>query len=592
MYPSAWVDEVLTRADIVEIVSAYLPLKRQGRNYIGLCPFHNEKTPSFSVNRESNVYHCFGCKAGGNVAQFVMEMEKLTFPEALRHIARLLNIPEPVQEYDPRAERERSAKEKLYEINREAALFYHQRLFTPAGKRILDYLYGRGFEDGLIKRFGLGASSEDWETLKEYLLSKGYREEELAAAGLIHLRDGRSYDVFRNRAMFPIIDLYGRTVGFGGRAMGDAQPKYLNTQDTLVFNKRLGVYGANLLRRQRNLPRVILVEGYMDVTALSKKGIEGAVATLGTALTPEQARLMKRLAPEIWVCYDGDEAGQNAIMRALDILEREGIPSRVLQLPEGQDPDDYLRDHDGEEFERITPLTANHFRLLRLKKGYNVASSEGNSAFSQKACELIAGVQSPIEREDLLRWLEVQTGYDKAVLAEQAARLAGAVSRPMQQESPNNKQAAMRSNRRGGEQTIEEAEKTLLALAATGHLPKGLVSTDDFESPVVKALWQALEDGQKPAQVMSACEDEASRAVASEVFSRLGELEAEQVVPAAQDCLRFLKTERAEKRIREIGREMPAMSAEQRKRALEEIMHLHGSMQGRKQILTEGKDVS
>lgn len=593
MYPSAWVDEVLTRADIVDIVSAYLPLKRQGRNYVGLCPFHNEKTPSFSVNRESNVYHCFGCKAGGNVAQFVMEMEKLTFPEALRHIARLLNIPEPVQEYDPRAEKERSAKEKLYEINREAALFYHQRLYSPGGKRILEYLYGRGFEDGLIKRFGLGASSEEWETLKEYLLSKGYQQEELAAAGLIHVRDGHSYDVFRNRAMFPIIDVYGRTVGFGGRAMGDAQPKYLNTQDTLVFNKRLGVYGANLLRKQRNLSRVLLVEGYMDVMSLSKKGVIGAVATLGTALTAEQARLMKRLAPEVWVCYDGDEAGQNAIMRALDILEKERIPCRVLQLPEGLDPDDFLKQHDGEEFERISPLSSNRFRLLRLKKGYNVATAEGNSAFSQKACELIALVESPIEREDLLRWLEAQTGYEKAVLTQQVDQLIGSGAASSDKNVQKTASASFaKASRMRKAQTAGEAEKALLTLTATGHLPPGLVSADDFESPVIRTLWQALADGQNPAQVLSGCEDDEARAIASEAFSRLGNMDSEQVVPAAEDCIMTLRSGRADKRIREINREMTALTGEERKRALEEIMQLRKAQSGRQHTRTEGKDVS
>ena len=588
MYPSAWVDEVLARADIVDIVTSYLPLKRQGRNFVGLCPFHNEKTPSFSVNRDSNVYHCFGCKAGGNVAQFVMEMEKLTFPEALRHIAKLLNIAEPVQAFDPRAERERSAKEKLYEINREAALFYHSRLYSQAGKQMLDYLYSRGIDDGLIKRFGLGASSDEWDTLKEHLESKGYTQEELAAAGLVHVRDTHSYDVFRSRAIFPIIDLYGRTVGFGGRAMGDAQPKYLNTQDTLVFNKRLGLYGANYLRKMRDLKRVILVEGYMDVMALSKKGIQGAVATLGTALTPEQARLMKRLAPEVWVCYDGDEAGQNAIVRAIDILEKEMIPARVLQLPDGMDPDDYLKVYDVRQFEGIRPLSANHFRLLRLKKGYDVSSAEENSAFSLKACELIATVSSPLEREDLLRWLQTQTGYDKNILSDQVVQLTKGTAH----QDTGQKPVSGPGRRARSAQTADEAEKTLLSLSATGHLPADLIRPDDFESTVIRGLWQAVANGKKPVQVLSECEDDESRAIASEAFSKLGDLDAEQVIPAAEDCIFTLRSNNLNQQVRDINRDMPNLAGDEKKRALERIMELTMALNGLKRTQVEGKEVS
>ncbi len=589
MYPSAWVDEVLTRADIVDIVSSYLPLKRQGRNYTGLCPFHNEKTPSFSVNRESNVYHCFGCKAGGNVAQFVMEMEKLTFPEALRHIAKLLNIPEPVQEYDPKAQNERTFKEKLFEVNREAALFYHSWLYRPEGKQILEYFYARGIDDAMIKRFGLGASSEEWDTLKQYLFEKGYTQEELAAAGLLYVRDKHSYDLFRNRAMFPIIDLYGRTVGFGGRAMGNAQPKYLNTQDTLVFNKRLGLYGVNSLRKQRDLKRVILVEGYMDVMALSKKGIQGAVATLGTALTPEQARLMKRLAPEVWVCYDGDEAGQNAIIRGLDVLEKEMIPARVLQLPDAMDPDDFLKLYDARQFEDIRPLSANHFRLLRLKKGYDVASAEENSSFSLKACEHIAEISSPLEREDLLRWLQTQTGYDKEILSQQVQQMIkGSAAKAGSEE----KVISGTNRRLKREHAVDEAEKTLLSLAATGYLPGDLVRADDFDSLIIRGLWQALSKGKKPVQVLSECENDEGRSIASEAFNRMAELNTEQIIPAAEDCILTLRTNKLDKQIRGISQKLDSLSGDEKKQALKEIMELRMMLNGLKRTQVEGKEIS
>ena len=589
MYPGVWVDEVLARADIVDIVSAYLPLKRQGRNYIGLCPFHNEKTPSFSVNRENNVYHCFGCKAGGNVAQFVMEMEKLTFPESLRHIAKLLNISEPVQAYDPRAEQERSQKERAYEVNKDAAIYFNTNLYNPQGKEVLDYLYRRGIDDALIKRFGLGASSDEWSALKDYLIQKGYTQDELASSGLIHVKQGNSYDVFRDRAMFPIIDLYGKTVGFGARAMGDAQPKYLNTQDTIVFNKRFGLYGANYLRKQRDLKRVILVEGYMDVMALSQVGIIGAVATLGTALSPEQARLMKRLAPEVWVCYDGDEAGQMAIMRALDILDTESIPSRVLHLPQEMDPDDYLKRFGPQAFDEIKPLTANAFRLLRLKKGFDLASEEENSAFSLKACEFISKIPSPLEREDLIRWLTVQTAYPKDVLTGQVEQLLHNLD---PKGAAAQKSLPKKNKRSGAEMSLDEAEKTLLRLMATGHMPSNFMNEDDFESATIRKLYKALSDGQKPMQILTDCDDIQTRSLASEAFSMTDSIDIEQILPAAEECLTTLRVKKLSQRIDAISQNLSNLSGEQKKRSLEEIMQLRKTLNSLKISQAEGKEIS
>ncbi|NLC32128.1 MAG: DNA primase [Clostridiales bacterium] len=589
MYPGVWVDEVLSRADIVDVVSAYLPLKRQGRNYIGLCPFHNEKTPSFSVNRENNVYHCFGCKAGGNVAQFVMEMEKLTFPESLRHLAKLLNISEPVQAYDPRAEQERSQKERVYDANKDAALYFNANLYNPQGKKVLDYLYRRGIDDAMIKRFGLGASSDEWSGLKDYLNQKGYTQDELAASGLIHVRQGNSYDVFRDRAIFPIIDLYGKTIGFGARAMGDAQPKYLNTQDTIIFNKRYGLYGANYLRKQRDLKRVILVEGYMDVMALSQVGIQGAVATLGTALSPQQARLMKRLASEVWVCYDGDEAGQMAIMRALEVLDAEAIPSRVLHLPQGLDPDDYLKRYGADAFEELKPITANTYRLLRLKIGFDLSSEDENSAFSLEACELISKVASPLEREDLVRWLTAETGYPKDVLTQQVEQLLRKLG---PKSAAGLKSSLGKSRRNGVEMSLDEAEKTLLRLMATGHVPNDFMNEDDFESATIAKLFKALSEGQKPMKILTDCDDNQTRSIASEAFSMTDSIDIEQVLPAAEECLTVLRKKKISQRIDAISQNLSNLTGEQKISSLEEIMRLRKTLNSLKISQAEGKEIS
>jgi DNA primase len=498
-------------------------------------------------------------------------------------------MPEPVQAYDPRAEQERSQKERAYEVNKDAAIYFNTNLYNPQGKEVLDYLYRRGIDDALIKRFGLGASSDEWSALKDYLIQKGYTQDEIAAGGLIHVKQGNSYDVFRDRAMFPIIDLYGKTIGFGARAMGDAQPKYLNTHDTIVFNKRFGLYGANYLRKQRDLKRVILVEGYMDVMALSQVGIIGAVATLGTALSPEQARLMKRLAPEVWVCYDGDEAGQMAIMRALDILDTESIPSRVLHLPQGMDPDDYLKRFGPQAFEEIKPLTANTFRLLRLKISFDLSSEEENSAFSLKACEMISKVISPLEREDLIRWLTIQTAYPKDVLTGQVDQLLNKLD---PKGAAAQKTLPKKNKRTGAEMSLDEAEKTLLRLMATGHMPSDFMNEDDFESAAIRKLYKALAEGQKPMQILTDCDDNQTRSLASEAFSMTDMIDIEQILPAAEECLITLRTKKLSQRIDAISQNLSNLSGEHKIRSLEEIMQLRKTLNSLKISQAEGKEIS
>ena len=359
-FPPSWLDELRARADIVQIVGQYVQLKKNGRKYWGLCPFHGEKTASFSVDPEKQLFYCFGCKAGGSVIHFVMEIEHLPFPEAVKHLADQLHMPLPQMEADPDYQRRQTQRERLLACNRDAAHFFYETLFTPAGQPMLDYLKRRGVSDGVIRKFGLGAAPNSWDALTRAMQAKGYTTEELQMAGLIVIKDAeeatadrparprRAFDMFRNRAIFPIIDQYGNVLAFGGRAIENVQPKYLNTSDTPIFNKRLGVYAANLLRKERHLERVVLVEGYMDVVSLTQFGVTGVCATLGTALTSEQAKLLKRFAPMVYLSYDGDSAGQHAILRGLDILEAEGIPARVLDFPDGLDPDEFIR-RDGKE---------------------------------------------------------------------------------------------------------------------------------------------------------------------------------------------------------------------------------------------------
>ena len=311
----------------------------------------------------------------------------------------------------------------LLEANRAAAQFYHQQLWQPDAKDMLAYLYRRGLDDAVIRKFGIGATAPGWDALTRHLMGQGYTLEALTKAGLSVQREGRSYDMFRQRAIFPIISATGQVVGFGGRAMGDAQPKYLNTSDTPVFNKRLGLYALNLLRKIRKLSRILLVEGYMDVVALTQYGVQGVVATLGTSLTPEQARLIHHYG-SVWICYDGDSAGQNATLRALDILGQENVQAHVLVIPDKLDPDDFIRARGLEAFEQLEPLTGVAYRLVRAQENMDLSTQDGRTQYAMAAADILRQIEQPVELEAYIRRLSVETGFPREVLLAQIGHTA------------------------------------------------------------------------------------------------------------------------------------------------------------------------
>ncbi len=585
-YPRAWVDELFTRADIVQVVSGYLPLTKRGQSYWGLCPFHNEKTASFSVNAEMNLYHCFGCKAGGNVAQFIMAMERLTFPEALAHLAKLMHVPLPEMTVNPEAEREASQRERLYALNREAAAYYHANLWTAKGELALTYLRKRGVDDATIRRFGIGVSADEWTDLCDHLRAQEYTDDELIKAGIIRDKEGRRYDVFRGRLMFPIQNLYGNVLGFGARALNNDHPKYLNTGDTPVFNKRYNVYAANLVRKQRDLKQLILVEGYMDVVALSQYGVQGAVATLGTSLTPEQARLIKRLAPAVWIAYDGDEAGQSATERAIAIFEAEQMAVRVMKFPDGLDPDDMLRQRGVDAFQSIRRITALAFRLERLERGYDLQGEEGRTEFAKAASALLRGVQDPVVLENHLKALTVKTGFSREVL------LAQMGVKPRSQPSLDRTRARPYAERTRREPMPDTAaEKTLLTLTASGHLPKGMISQEDFSLPLYRQAAGKLMNGMKPSQILSEVETPEEASLLSEAFSRDMTMGREEALKAAEDCLRVLHARHIDQRLSALRAEMESATGERRQQVLTEIMTLSKQLSKTAGGSTNGKDV-
>ncbi len=393
------IEKVRDAANIVDIISDYIPLKKSGGNYVGLCPFHNEKTPSFTVSDSKQFFHCFGCGEGGDALAFIMKKENLTFPEAVKFLADKLGI--TIEEQTPKNEKLYEERNRGYEINKEAARFFFANLTKE--KIPLSYLYERKISNKIIKQFGLGYSLNNWDSLHKYLQAKGYNNEELERLGLIGKKSGNDeyYDKFRNRIMFPIIDTKGRVIGFGGRVLDNSMPKYLNSQETFIFNKGNHLYGLNLVNKHSDRKRILLVEGYMDVISLFSKGINYAVASLGTALTERQAKLLKRYGENVYICYDSDQAGINATNKAIQILLNEGIEPKIVTLGNFKDPDDFIKENTMEKFQSRLNEALNHidFRIHVNKQKYNIDEAEGKIKFTIEVAKIIKELKSPIEKD-------------------------------------------------------------------------------------------------------------------------------------------------------------------------------------------------
>ncbi|MEA4822674.1 MAG: DNA primase [Clostridiaceae bacterium] len=406
--PDRFIDELVERCDIVDVVSRYVSLKKQGSGYVGLCPFHSEKTPSFHVQREKGFFHCFGCGVGGGVIQFVMRAENLPFPEAVAFLAKQagLTVPEDAENTAYRKHRE-----TLMNLHRDAARFFFTTLQSPTGGEGLAYLRRRGLSDGIIRRFGLGFAPNRWDALMDAMRAKGYEKTDMLEAGLlVEGREGRVYDRFRNRVMFPILSLRGDVIGFGGRVMDDSQPKYLNSPETPIFAKGRNLFAMNLVKNERP-SEILLAEGYMDVIALHQAGFRTAVASLGTALTPEQARLIKTYAETVVIVYDADNAGQKATARGIDILKSTGINVRILRIPDGKDPDEFIRKNGADKFEQLLRGTQGdlEYRLSRLPNASDRDTPEKKITYLKAAAELLATVDDPIERDVYLQRVAADT---------------------------------------------------------------------------------------------------------------------------------------------------------------------------------------
>ena len=425
-FPDSFLQELKLRSDITEIASSYVNLKRHGRNMVGLCPFHGEKTPSFNIYTESGSFYCFGCGAGGDVITFIMKIENLDYVEAVKFLAQRAGMEMPENTYDDSLSKLRM---RIYEANREAARFFHATLLSQRGQSGLNYLRGRALSDRTIRHFGLGFADDDWNSLCNHLKNKGFSEYEIYSANLAFRRKNGNgiYDRFVNRVMFPIIDLRGNVIAFGGRIMTDEKPKYLNTSDTPVFKKSENLFSLNNAKSS-GTRTLILCEGYMDVIALNQAGFTNAVATLGTALTNEQAVLMKRYADEVIICYDADGAGQKATARAIDILRNAGLPIKILTVPSGKDPDEFIRskgENGPAAFKLLIEKCGNdiEYRLMKLKENYNLNTTDGKVAFLNEAVKIVATIESPIERDVFASKLCAELEIDKNAFLEQISKV-------------------------------------------------------------------------------------------------------------------------------------------------------------------------
>ena len=546
-----FLEEVRSRNSIVEVVSGYVPLKQKGQNYWGCCPFHQEKTPSFSVNADKQMYYCFGCHAGGNVIHFLMHMERLDFVEAVKQLAERAHLTLPDSRPQADVDRETRQRNRLYEINRLAARFFHDTLNGPLGRAARDYLDGRGLSGAMITRFGLGFAPDSWDALIRHMAAVQVQEAELVQAGLaIQGKRDHPYDAFRNRVMFPIIDPRGRVIGFGGRVMDGSQPKYLNSPDTPVFNKRWNLYGLNLVSKKRPLSRILVMEGYMDVISLHRFGFDEAVASLGTALTPEQAKLIKRYAGEVILAYDGDSAGQKATLRGLDILAEQGLNVRVAQFPDGMDPDEFIRKRGAPAMELALQdaLELTAFKIKSLQSQFNLSQDKGRADYATEAARVIAQLKSPIEQERYLKPLSVQTGYSLETLKSQVGMSGPAPQAP----------SGARPAKRARPVTIQplspqhiNAETQLLSYAASGREMAEQVfermEPDQFVEPLHAELAEALherlsrEGWPSPAELLNEFPDAQQARRVAAILEKQTDWDGFDSLQMMEDCIRTIR---------------------------------------------------
>ncbi len=549
-FPDTFIESVRDAADIVQVISEYVPLKRAGTRYKGLCPFHQEKTPSFSVDPDRQLFYCFGCRTGGDLFKFVMLYDKLGFPEAVETLAQRFGVPLPQR--SPAASRAEDERERLLRMNLAAAEFYRTMLAQDAGRRCRDYLQARGLGSETVERLGLGFAPDAWDSLRQHLQSKRFRVEELLAGGLVLPRKSGQgvYDRFRDRLIFPIRDVRGRTVAFGGRSLGDAEPKYINSPETPTYTKGNQLYGLDLAREAiRREGFAIVVEGYLDLAALVQHGFEQVVATLGTAFTPVQARMLARYTDRVLVSYDGDSAGAEATTRSLDLLLERGFEVRVVELPAGKDPDDFVRDEGPEAYERQLRQAPDYLEFLirrQTREGVSKRLEEKVAAMNA-VLPHIAKLRTSVERSEWAGRLADALHIEDELLLQELRKVVR-TARPKLRQVPGRARGSSWAEARLVRQLLDSEEQ------------RGkLASLEELDGTAVAGIVGTIvgmaRDGKTIdyAAVHSALGSEAERELLTSIAFR----DEPEDGPDVEDCLCAIRRERLKglqgKAVRELG---------------------------------------
>lgn len=511
-FPDTFLQDLKDRCPIEDVVSHYVELKRTGNNMVGLCPFHREKTPSFTVSQDKQIFHCFGCSAGGNVFNFIMRAENVDFVEAVAILAKRAGIELP--QADAEADEIHKKRQRMLAMHKETARFFYQTLMKDVGHEGLAYLHGRQIKDSTIRKYGLGFAQNSWDQLTRYLTGLGYNKLEMLEAGLgVRGKTGDIYDRFRNRIMFPIINIRGEVIAFGGRVMDNSLPKYLNSPETVIFSKSRNLFSLNLAKNTAKEQGILLVEGYMDVISLYQAGFQNCVASLGTALTSEQARLIARFTKDVIIAYDSDAAGQAATQKAIDTLKRASMNIRVLKMEGGKDPDEYIKNFGADRFAMLLTGSDNdiEYRIERLRQAYDLTDIVQKTRFLEQLVEILSQIDSAIECELYVRKAANQYQISAQAIEGELKNSRRKKKKVFQQE--NKKTALYRLLPQSREKGLEghtgkdlRAQEMILALLyenpSVYPIVKDMLSLDDFSQENSKAayLWmqQLLEQGEKP----------------------------------------------------------------------------------------------
>ena len=588
-YPDEVIEEVRSRNDIVDVISKCVKIQKKGSSYFGLCPFHNEKSPSFSVSGSKQMYYCFGCGAGGNVFTFVMEYENFTFQEAVKMLADRAGVALPEAEYSEEDKKRESKRARLLEVNKAAAGYFYFQLRAPQGANGLQYFKGRKLTDETMKKFGLGYANVMSDDLVKYLKKKGYDDSIIQEAGVATFDEKYGmHDKFWNRVMFPIQDVNHKVIGFGGRVMGDAKPKYLNSPETMIFDKSRNLYGLNFARSSRR-NYVILCEGYMDVIAMHQAGVDCAVASLGTAFTIGQANLLKRYTKEVILSYDSDEAGTKAALRAIEILKEAGLTGKVLNLKPYKDPDEFIKNLGYEEFEdRIKNAENSFFFELRIMSSkYNLSDPEGKTAFHKEIARKLCDFTEDVERDNYIEAVAEKygVGFDnlRKLVLKYAAQ-SGNVEPAYRPKSTNKANASPEDNKRKPQRLL------LTWLVEEPNIYKKIkkyISVDDFTEDIYKKVAERLfsdfEAGiVNPAAIINMFSDEEEHKEVASIFNtKLDHLStADERKKAFSDILYNVKKNSYEYFSSKLGSDISALNQSlARKKELEEIKKINISLE-------------